>query len=163
MSLYDHRSQYLEAGTHDVSVTNLREFQCNTGSRGVELSVADASGASSKASFVLTTKSLWRIAGFCAACGITKQQLESINDAQALVPATYRMLIGKRVTVRVELQKDSDKYHEVASWKPVSSSPQAQHSAASPETNMSPAPVDYGPPPYDDEAPELPTGDEIPF
>jgi hypothetical protein len=130
MSLADHYGKergaggkYLDAGEYDVVVTEYRCFTSNSGTRGVELVVADPQQRTSKATFWLTEKALPILASFAEACGISQQEARSYNDANE---ASNQIFVNRRV--RVVVEKGDDGYHKITDWKPATGAP-AQTSA----------------------------------
>jgi hypothetical protein len=69
-----------------------------------------AGGAISKAGFVLTQTSYWKLAGFAKACGLTREQAANYDPDRE---SSHRMLLRKRLQVYVIKKGD---YHEVDDW-----------------------------------------------
>lgn len=113
MSLADHWSdkRYLDEGWHDVTVCDYRVFVANNGRPGVEFTVENETGQTSKVSFwTKGDKALKRFAWFADACGLTKEEAKDYDETSEM---SHRILLNRRV--RVEVEK-VDKYHEVVGW-----------------------------------------------
>jgi hypothetical protein len=133
MDLSKHANQYLSEGSYKVTVRPIGErdaglsnlFQANSGNRGIEFVLEDEDGATTKASFMLVDKSLWVLASFAKACGLSKDELEKYD---------HEMLVGREVMVRVV--RDGQ-YHKVDTdnrgwWKVGAQEPSFSGSAQKP-------------------------------
>jgi hypothetical protein len=133
---------YLEAGWHDTIVSDFETFDFNSGNRGVKFTVKGPGDRIGKTNgFVLIENSLWKLAGFAKACGMTKQEMMRYNEQS---DQSHQLLLNRPVRVLVE---KVDKYHEVVAWAVADGSPLPPP----PEPLRQPAPV------------EPATGGDIPF
>lgn len=120
--LADHWDEgaYLPTGWHDVLVKKYKCFTAKTGTPGVEFTFADREGLTSRASLYLTEKSLWKLATLAKACGFGKEDCRAYDADN---PQSHQKLVGCKLRVYVDLQENSDKYHEVKEWQSLSEEP----------------------------------------
>lgn len=171
MSLADYADSgsWMKAGVHDVSVRAVRVFEYNTGTPGVEFTLADQAGRTIKTGMPLSEKALWKLASFAQACGMTKEQLRTYDPNN---DSAHRILINKRLRITIE-KPEGSKYHEVADWEPIPNgrapqpAPQERPAARQPSQ---PAVAPTAEPQYDNSAPPEtddysgpPSGDDVPF
>ncbi len=104
---------YLDEGIHDVRVESYSLLTSST--PGVKFIVADQDGNICRGTFWLTEKAMVRLASFAKACGLNDQEMINYDPSNA---NCHQALVGRPLTVEVKLQKDSDKFHEIANWKP---------------------------------------------
>lgn len=143
MSLADHWSEhnYFGVGDHQVTVTGFRLFDCKSGNSGVEFTL-EARGKTTKVSFILTDTSLWVLASFARACGITEEQARGYDP---FAPQSHRMLVNKCVCVRVvkvgkyhEVDKDNQAWWLFDGESPAYSDPEPVAAPATEETETKP-------------------------
>lgn len=145
-SLADYKSNYLTVGEHETHVTTFKCFSANSGTSGVEFTVQDAFGSSSKATFFITEKAMNRLASFARACGLSEDEMRAYDPFN---PNCHAALQGRAVCVTVD--KREEKYHEVVDWKR-STLPAAKRTVSKSAPVAPPIPSD------------IPTeGDGIPF
>jgi len=159
-------SQWLGKGWHDVRVATY-EVKTPSDKSLVEFIVHDRDKQKSKATFWLTDAAAWRLAGFAKACGLSKQQLAKYDTDR---PVCHKMLVGKKVSVEVDLQDGSDKYHEVSDWATFGSASTKPARIKHPDTRAAEEKDDpTEPEPEDDtledgfEGSPPPDDDDIPF
>lgn len=116
MSLSDfYDGKFLTAGWHDVIVQSYKMFQCNSGSQGVEFTVKSMQGGTSRISFVIHPNSLWKLAQFADAAGISKEAAKAYDPFNS---ASHRALVNRKLRVQVT---KGEKYHEVTDWEKIGS------------------------------------------
>lgn len=140
---------WLGAGWHTVTVMAWKLFEYNTGSEGLELTVADDRNRQKTISFCLAGKGPNRLAAFAKACGLSQAKLEAYDLDNK---NSHQILANKRV--QIELVR-GEKYCEVEGWLPVGEPvpveaplPTQAYKSSQPGTPVEEAP---------------PTGSEIPF
>lgn len=171
MSLADHwEGKFLEEGWHVVTVTGAVTFVANSGNTGVNFEVTDSQGRKMKSGgFMLLKQSLWRLANFAKACGMTQDEARRYDPMNA---ASHRMLINRRLKVLVT---KGEKYNEITDFStlavpgkpaPVSQPPPVPASvlasAEEPQEHFSTDQVEDYPPPITEEE-SIPDDSSIPF
>jgi hypothetical protein len=131
MSLGEHYSEsnYLGEGDHLVTVTSFDTFECTSGTEGVEFTMTDAKGRTTKCSFLTLPQCQWILASFAAACGMTKEQMDAYYPERG----GHHVMLNRQVVVGV-IKRTSGKgttYHEVdkdskAWWKADDRQPTAE-------------------------------------
>lgn len=109
---------YLPSGWHETTVTDF-EFVVGTskGTDGVQFTLTDANERVVSTTFWLTERSLFRLAGFAAACGLSEEQRRSYDVDKT---DSHQILVNKRV--QVEVYKRDGKYSDVNDWAPIGAS-----------------------------------------
>lgn len=106
---------YLPAGKHKVRV---KAYSCGSshvkGTPFVEFEFESQEGKAYEKFYLATKESLKRLASFATACGMGGNDLamydpEAAND--------HAKLVNRVVIIDWQLQKNSDKYHEVVGWE----------------------------------------------
>ena len=106
---------YLPAGKHKVRI---KGFSCGSsrvkGTPFVEFEFENQDGKAFE-KWYLTEKAIPRLASFAGACGMSPSDMESYDPEAA---NDHAKLVNRVVVIDWQLQKDSDKYHEVVGWEP---------------------------------------------
>lgn len=111
---------YLPAGEYDVTVDDVRLFECNSGSPGVEydLTCSAHPGKHTRVSFIFKPGSdvnFKRFSGWLAALGLSRDERHEFDtDSQV----DHEGLLGMVVHVRVA--ENSKGFHEVVAWSKLS-------------------------------------------
>ena len=106
---------YLEAGWHDVRVSDYRVFTAHSGNKGVNFTIVDKDGKSCKTGgFMFVDASLPHLAKFAKACGLTREQAATYDPT---VESSHRILLNKPLRVLVEKDPKNDKYHIVTDYE----------------------------------------------
>ena len=113
VDLNEHRGgNWLEAGNYTAKIVDFREFQANTGNKGVEITFEHPNGKQAKGSWMLLPNCYWRLANLCDAAGLSETVMRNFNERNPIAWLT-KHLSNKRCGITVSLQKGSDRYHEV--------------------------------------------------
>jgi len=157
MPLSDHWTdgKYLDVGNYAVTVTGFRVFVSKKGTEGVEFELKADDGKTSSASFYLTDASLWRLAQFAGACGMTKEEAANYHTEQQ---NSHNVLVNKKVGVTINFEESTTNnkyYREAVDWFLVSELANIPQPVPSPEalaaiafkkqTAVSAAPTDTKP------------------
>ena len=122
MSLADHYKPgggHLQAGVHEVEVMGVRKIASKSDTPGVEFQMEAVDGTGyCKAAFWLTDAAYQVLAGFAAACGLSKEDMAAYNPIPPNMDG-HKMLVGNCLKVRVV---KSGEYHEIDDfgWYPLS-------------------------------------------
>jgi hypothetical protein len=125
MSLADHYDgRYLGAGWHQVRVESYDCRFATTGTGLVEFTVRADNNSTSRATFFLTEKAMYRLAGFAKACGLSRDDAKRYDEQNA---NSHQVLVGARLNVHVEPKKGDDgkTYHRVTDWAGLDEDPDA--------------------------------------
>jgi hypothetical protein len=153
MSLADYVGGYFSPGRYPVTVKGMRFFTANSGTPGVEFKVSDGR-KEGKVAFWLSEKALKVLAGFAESCGITVEQMRTIDPDRE---GSFRVFVGKRfmaIVEKGEAGQDGKRYSEIVDWEaiPCAPLPGLPSSAPSPAPAARP-PSWQAPQPDDDEPP----------
>jgi hypothetical protein len=108
--------KWMTAGIHVCKVCDVKKRVAGTGNECVIFRCINVEGQTCDTqSLWFSEKAIKFLAGFAIACGMTKQQMAAINPNSI---ESFNILIGSVFVGTVQLQEDSDKYHEISFWKP---------------------------------------------
>lgn len=152
MSLADYQGsdRITTEGVQRVKVIEAVNCEVEAGTKGIEFTLENERGKTTRHTIWTTKKSLFRLANFCRECGMTQDEMESYEDNVLL--GNQRHTVGKalkgkwlRVEIRRELGKDGNYYHNVVETfvdGEVSTQPMAQRVAEAKPEPASALPAD---------------------